>query len=125
MAMRMPPWRSWVWPYLLPIGILFAVTLGAMLVASLLTDDLEGWDLLLFLLLVPVAAFIVGMLFLPPRGWIVALTYVAPLVVMAFVNNPDVFLNVIVLIGGPVWFFTFLGKEVRLIWRDAHPGPAA
>lgn len=123
--MRALPWRSWIQPYILPVLILHVVSEGGMLLAYLLTGDVEGWDLLISLVIVPIAAFVLGMLLLPPNGWIVALAYVAPLVVMAFVNNPDVFLNVIVLIGGPVWFFTFLGKEARLIWRESHPGPAA
>lgn len=117
-------WRSWMRSYVYPVVILFAVSFGGMLIAQLLTGDVEGWDLLINLVLVPITAFIVGMIFLPPKGWIITLVYLIPIVILALVNNPDAFLNVFLLIGGPIWLLIFLGKEARLIWRESHRRPA-
>lgn len=122
--MRALPWGSWIRPYVYPVVILFAVSFGGILFAQLLTSDVEGWDLLINLVLVPITAFMVGMIFLPPKGWIIALVYLIPIVALALVNNPDVFVNVFLLIGGPIWLFIFLGKEARLIWRESRRGPA-
>lgn len=123
-------WRLWLWQYGLPLALLVAAFPLTWLIGTRLFGA-DDPDFFWVLVVVPITAFLTGLLLRPARVWVMPAIVVALLMTIIAIDRgiAEAMTNGIyqvLLIGLPMTFLIRLGKLVRSrsAWEKRHENTA-
>jgi hypothetical protein len=127
--------HTWLWQYVAPTVILVLSSFLTFVIGTQVFG-LDDPDIFWILVVMPFAAFLIGVFFLPERSLVIPLAYVATALLVAMFTRGigDALAMVpamLLVFGVPIWLLILLGKKLRpwlentFVSRHDKPGMPA